>query len=334
MVGTYEVGLREAARIVNVVRERGVATAGLDAVVSWSDGTASRSVQRPMPSVGLDVLRELHLVSERPGGVLVFETSLANPLCAPSSQIERFPDDLHALVLYRLMVLPALRAEIARALGYCAVTRHGGRVEWERVPQRDRENPAWLWFQRVGCAKPTETGLILDGTLLPYIAETLHPKIPLSQADLDARLLLQRERAVLAEALVVEIEKLRLSRAGVDYLADAVMRVSIEDVSAGYDVQSFEVSGEPRLIEVKCSAGPRECFFLSANERDMAEANGSRYWLAWIGWGVNLPDGIVDLCWVQNLARALGSHPSPWRVSNSGWVVEAVADDANLHTVP
>src|SRR5205814_1236846 len=98
------------------------------------------------------------------------------------------------------------------------------------------------------------SGLVLDRVLLPYVADTQQPAIPLSQADLDARLLLQRDRAALAEDLVVRLERERLIRTGADDLAEAVVRVSIEDVCAGYDVQSFEVTGQPRLIEVKSCA--------------------------------------------------------------------------------
>jgi hypothetical protein len=138
----------------------------------------------------------------------------------------------------------------------------------------------------------------------------------------------------LAESLVVRLEKERLSAAGLDYLAEAVVQVSVEDVRAGYDVQSFDVTGQPRLIEVKCCAGPRERFFLSDNERDTAEANGTSYWLAWVSWAVNLPDGAVDICWVQDLARVLGTHPSPWRVSASGTVIDAIEDDTLLRAAP
>jgi hypothetical protein len=266
--------------------------------------------------------------------MLVFDAPLTEGQGSAALEIERFPHDITRLVLHRVMMVPALRAEITRVLVYCAATQEDGRVEWKRVPRRTRENPAWVWLQRIGAATQTETGLVLDRALLPFIADTHTPAIPLSQADLDARLLLQRERGALAEALVVRLEKERLSRLGLDYLAEAVVQISVEDVCAGYDVQSFEATGQPRLIEVKCSAGPRERCFLSDNERNTAEANGTAYWLAWVGWGVNLPDGEVDICWFKNLAHVLSAHPSPWRVSNSGSVIEAVRDDAPLRSTP
>jgi hypothetical protein len=333
-VETCEIALREAARIINVVRERRVSAMGEQSVIAWSDATASRGVQSPAPALGLEFLRELQLVTDGPNGNLLFDLSVAHPISAASSQIERFPRDLIPLLLNRLMGIPVLRMEIGRILVYCAATRELGWVEWRLVPRYVRENPAWLWLQKMGAALQTEKGLVLDRTLLPYIAETLQPAIPLSQADLDARLILQRERGALAEALVVRLEKERLSRAGFDYLAEAVVQISVDDVCAGYDVRSFETTGQERLIEVKSSAGPRERFYLSENERATAEANGASYWLAWVGWGVNLPDGDVDICWVRNLAQVLGSYPSPWRVSVAGTVIDAIEDDAQLQTRP
>ena len=270
IVETCELALREAARIINVLRERRVSVAGVQSVLAWSHATASRGVQPPEPTIGLDFLRELRLVTDGPEETVLFNPPLSHPLAVPSPQIERFPKDLIPLILHRLMSVPLLRAELARALTYCTVTQEAGQVEWKFVPRRARDNPAWLWLQRIGSAIQTGSGLVLDRILLPYIAETHEPVIPLSQADLDVRLILQRERAALAETLIVRLEKERLSKAGVDYLADAVIQVSIEDVCAGYDVQSFENTGEPRLIEVKCSAGPRERFFLSDNEKSTA----------------------------------------------------------------
>lgn len=334
MVETCEIALREAARIVNVVREHRAATPSEEAVLAWSDATASRSVQPPSPALGLAFLRVLRLASDGPGGTVAFDSHLANSLAVAAPQIERFPSDVAPIVLHRMMAVPVLRAEVVCVLAYCAAGREGGRVEWAHVPDRVRENPAWRWLQRIGSAVQTDTGLVLDRVLLPYVADTYRPAIPLSQADLDARLLLQRERADLAEVLVVRLERERLIRLGAGDLAEAVFRVSTEDVCAGYDVQSFEVTGQPRLIEVKCSAGPRERFFLSENERETADANSASYWLAWVGWAVNLPDGVVDVCWVQDLARALIADPSPWRISGSGTVVEAVSDDSQFRVSP
>jgi hypothetical protein len=169
---------------------------------------------------------------------------------------------------------------------------------------------------------------------LPYVADDPRPAVPLSQAELNERLALQRERSELAENLVVRLERERLRGHGLDYLAEAVRRESIEDVCAGYDVQSFEVDGGPRLIEVKSSAGPRERFFLSENEFETAKANGSRYWLAWVSWAAYLPEGPVDVNWYCDLAGILDGTPAAWEVAPASRVVRVVADDGSLSCSP
>ena len=77
----------------------------------------------------------------------------------------------------------------------------------------------------------------------------------MSQTELEERLRLQRDRAALAEEYVLNLERERLRAAGKGELADEATRVSIDDVMAGFDIRSFEVTGPPRHIEVKSSAG-------------------------------------------------------------------------------
>lgn len=70
------------------------------------------------------------------------------------------------------------------------------------------------------------------------------------------------------EALIVSFEKHRLREAGCHKLAEMVRWVSDEEGDGhGYDIESYSVSGEPRLIEVKTTTGDqRTPFFLSRNE--------------------------------------------------------------------
>lgn len=86
----------------------------------------------------------------------------------------------------------------------------------------------------------------------------------------------------LAELAVLEYEKARLS--GNQHLLGKIRHISIEDVSAGYDILSFEseTDGEqaiPRMIEVKAISEVNSDFFWSRNEINTAKAFGSRYWL-------------------------------------------------------
>lgn len=337
MVETCDIALQEAARIINVMRERDVVQADEAAVLDWSDATAARGPRQPQPAMGLELLRELRLIaliSTDESQQLVLDPSISPHGAKPALYIDQLPSDILRIMLQRMMATPPLRAELLRVLRFCTVDAEQGRVAWRAVPTAIRTSPAWLWLQRVGSANAEADGLLLDSTLLPFIADIREPLIPLSQAALDTRLALQRKRAMLAEEYVVRLERERLRQLGAAHFAEAVELVSVSDVCAGYDIQSFEVNGDPRLIEVKCSVGPRDRFFLSDNELRIANANGDAYWLAWVGWAVNLPDGSPEVHWVKNLAVVLEASPAPWKISACDTVIELTGDDSTMCSVP
>lgn len=88
-------------------------------------------------------------------------------------------------------------------------------------------------------------------------------------AERDAR---NRKLGALGEQFVWEREKKKLMREGKDRLADAVRLVSqLDGDGVGYDIRSFDPSGEERLIEVKTTDGPATTdFFLSRTEREVS----------------------------------------------------------------
>jgi len=329
-----DIALREAARIINVMCERGISAADEAAILDWSDATAARGDRRPQPNVGLQFLRELGLVSAGDAGSLALDACVAPDGGQPALYIDRLPQDTTRWVFVRMMRHAEIRQEIDRVLKFCVIEEGQARVCWGSLSPEIRASPAWLWLQRVDTAVQAADGLILGHELLPHVAEIREPALPLSQEALDTRLALRRERAMMAEEYVVRFERDRLTRAGAPHLAAAVEQISLSDVCAGYDVQSFEISGRPRLIEVKSCAGPRNRFYLSDNERRVAEANEDGYWLAWVGWAVELPDGEPEILWVKDLNAALAREPSPWRVSSFSTVVDCEGDDASLQTPP
>jgi hypothetical protein len=69
------------------------------------------------------------------------------------------------------------------------------------------------------------------------------------------------------EEFVLEVERTRLTRAGLHRLARNVRWIAEEEGDgAGYDILSFDVAGRQRLIEVKTTNGAaRTPFFLSRN---------------------------------------------------------------------
>ena len=80
----------------------------------------------------------------------------------------------------------------------------------------------------------------------------------------------------LGEDFAVAYERWRLRKH--PELAKKLRHVSKEDDTLGYDIESFELDGTPRFVEVKGTLGPMETrFFLSAAELACAEAKGEQY---------------------------------------------------------
>lgn len=77
----------------------------------------------------------------------------------------------------------------------------------------------------------------------------------------------------------VEFERNRLRRAGREDLAGDVRWVSDRDGDHfGYDVRSFEIDGQARLLEVKTTNGhTRTRFWLSHNQCEVAAKNPATY---------------------------------------------------------
>lgn len=92
----------------------------------------------------------------------------------------------------------------------------------------------------------------------------------------DAR---NRALGLSGEERVFHSERARLIAADRADLARKVEWTSQErGDGAGYDVRSYDLSGEERFIEVKSTkGGPRTDFFLSRNERGFSEAEPQRY---------------------------------------------------------
>lgn len=94
----------------------------------------------------------------------------------------------------------------------------------------------------------------------------------------DAR---NRELGMLGELLALEFEDARLRAAGQHKLANQIVHVSeSEGDGAGYDILSFEPSGQERFIEVKTTRWPKYSpFYASANEVEFSTEQKDRYHL-------------------------------------------------------
>lgn len=81
------------------------------------------------------------------------------------------------------------------------------------------------------------------------------------------------------EEMVFRAERHRLRQASRDDLADGVRWIAQEEGDgAGFDILSFDLHGEKRLLEVKTTTGPSTTpFYLTENERQVSEKEAERY---------------------------------------------------------
>lgn len=111
-----------------------------------------------------------------------------------------------------------------------------------------------------------------------YVRERPSGRIGVDYLATEAR---NRSLGAAGEEFVVRFETARLVHLGKDHLAGRVERVSeTRGDGLGFDVLSFEVSGEERLIEVKTTAyGPSTPFFVTRNEVAVSREASERYHL-------------------------------------------------------
>lgn len=105
----------------------------------------------------------------------------------------------------------------------------------------------------------------------------------MSREDLEAILRHRREMGEEAEQICLKFERQRLVKLGKAVLAELVEHTSKLDVSAGYDISSYDGTSDvlehDRFIEVKSSASSQLSFYWPRNEIDVARELRAMYWI-------------------------------------------------------
>jgi hypothetical protein len=145
-----------------------------------------------------------------------------------------------------------------------------------------------------------------------------------TEEDLARALQANRKLSAQAEEAVLEYERKRLRALGRDAEASLVRRISQLDVGAGYDIESYNgdkpLFDYDRFIEVKASQGRELRFYWTANERQVAEKLGSRYWIYFVGnFRSNQADQIAPIM-IQDPATRL-SQISQLQIETSTYLV-------------
>ena len=114
-----------------------------------------------------------------------------------------------------------------------------------------------------------------------------------------------------AELFVLSFEKTRIGPP----LCEKINRISEIDVSAGYDIVSYDSAlslTQDRFIEVKTIS--KTGFFWSRNEYEIAKLKGNRYFLYLVDLKkINEPDYVPEI--IQNPATTI--------MKNDNWFIEA-----------
>ena len=120
---------------------------------------------------------------------------------------------------------------------------------------------------------------ILPSSSDPIDLNTSISKTRMSKENFDKLQEIRRQIGEQGEKFVYDREIRNLIAAGRNDLAQKVDWVSLRDVGAGYDIESFNINGERKYIEVKTSVSSNDIFEWSAHEIEVARLLSDQYWL-------------------------------------------------------
>lgn len=174
---------------------------------------------------------------------------------------------------YQALLLDVVEAQAANnpalhAAAEAEVQRPAAEI---RVPDDDEE----VWV-----SAPVATSSGIQQPFTPYRA-TADTRRPSAARDYLAQEARNRSLGTAGEHFVLELESRRLHAAGKRSLSERIEHVAAtQGDGAGYDIQSFEVDGRERLIEVKTTSfGKLTPFFVTRNELRRSEADAPTFHL-------------------------------------------------------
>lgn len=299
----------EVARLLYIFRHLNTESLGIRELVELSNRTAGFGYRYPNPLPALRFAIELGLIQMKGTsarltrrGKLFSERFAASPLdlnmeqgklilgvLLDKSEFRRRTEALLSKFSKRSGSNPALQA---------SGTLVGGNSEERRVA---------VFLQQVGALEYRDGVFVVHPDFEELLPIELVKLAKIDENALWERLEAQRLRARAAEEFVVKYERARLTELGRADLAELVMRISAVDVSAGYDIGSFEVDGSPRYVEVKSSIGSRVRFEWSVNERAIATQAARLYWIYFVPLAQMIPNLLEPIVQICNPIAAIAS---------------------------
>jgi len=312
--------LGELHRLLHVLKEQShpVGTRELTHIVHETAGWAPRY---PRPEAALALAECLGFIRVHNNKVMISE--FAQVFLSGSAES---PVDLDKT--QGKAVLSALRndrkfdAVLRSLLPRFHETGNGVLIMSKTSDLEDIEGSVLRVLQQVNCVLDSGDVFVVDSDFELILFSDEHVEAVLTEEGLWKRLEKQRLRARRIETLIIDFEKRRLVERGRADLAEAVIRISENNVSAGYDIASFEVNGDSRFVEVKSSVSGIVQFHWSENERRVASDRGESYWIYFVPFSEMCIEELAIVVLIQNPIEQLRlgrivEVPDSWRV-NSG----------------
>lgn len=215
-----------------------------------------------------------------------------NPV--PTSMLSRLPESQSGLGRHKCAACAFVQAQNEVAQGQTVqgdmVRCDHGRVAPWSILRSLRDNQGGTGRHKcVVCAyqegRATERGLALDEAWAPWNERERNSLTAVAGPDGPARdepeIDPMRKKAIgdLGEALVLEYEKNWLLRIGRTDLANRISHIAVvEGDGAGYDIRSYDATGQEKHIEVKTTTAAADAaFYITENERVFGDANSGSY---------------------------------------------------------
>jgi hypothetical protein len=138
-------------------------------------------------------------------------------------------------------------------------------------------------LQQLKIAQYQNDGIYITKENIEWLLDSLIAEASISETTLLKILDQKRQQGELAEEFVVLYEKERLCNCNMEKLSNMVSRISKRNISAGYDIASFDgvhySKEHDRFIEVKSTVCKDMTFYITKNELETAKKFQNKYWL-------------------------------------------------------
>jgi len=145
------------------------------------------------------------------------------------------------------------------------------------------QNSIIYFFKYLGIILEKEFTFQVDKKYTELVYQLTADSKAITEQQLEKILMENRKLGAQAENAVVEFEKKRLRKLGKLIQAEMVKRISTINISAGYDIESFDGTTDVifpnRFIEVKATQGEEIRFYWSSNEMNVAKKMKNAYWV-------------------------------------------------------